>query len=180
MGDKKTVRQRNGFRLLLIVQAAVLVLLKLFCLLLLHMDGWQIRGWDHIRKFIPLDWLVIFRRPHSCHNAAAPDEPIWNQLIPLEACGSYASFIYGCTGNWGMVSHPKIHPPRLNSDFQLALTKLLLCHNTCLILAFCGLPGSPGLSASFTYGRLANQGMGSHPKIQPTGLVSDFQADKQK
>ena len=30
--------------------------------LLLHMDSWQIKGWDHIRKFIPLDWSVIFRR----------------------------------------------------------------------------------------------------------------------
>jgi hypothetical protein len=34
----------------------------LFHPLLLFMDGWQIMGWDHIRKFIPLDWTVIFRR----------------------------------------------------------------------------------------------------------------------
>ena len=55
------------------IRRLVASLKALVCLLLLHMDGWQIRGWDHIRKFIPLDWLVIFRRPHSRHNAAAPD-----------------------------------------------------------------------------------------------------------
>ena len=36
--------------------------------LLLHMDGRQIRGWDHIRKFIPLDWSVIFRRTKKSSN----------------------------------------------------------------------------------------------------------------
>jgi len=58
----------------------------------------------------------------------------------------------------------------------VALTKLLLCHNTCPILAFSGFPESPGSFASFTYGQLENQGIGSHPKIHPPGLVSDFQA----
>ena len=80
-----------------------------------------------------------------------------------------------------MVSHPKIHPPGLVSDFQAdeksSIDKIApKCRITCLILAFSGFPESPGLSASFTYGRLANQGMGSHPKIHPPGLVGDFQA----
>ena len=48
--------------------------------------------------------------------------------------------------------------------------------NTCPILTSSGFPESLGLSASFTYGQLANQGMGSHPKIHPTGLVGDFYA----
>ena len=48
--------------------------------------------------------------------------------------------------------------------------------NTCLILAFSGFPESPGSFASFTYERSENQGMGSHPKIHPPGLVGDFQA----
>ena len=52
--------------------------------------------------------------------------------------------------------------------------------NTCPILEFSGFPESPGLSASFTYGRLANPGMESHPKIHPPGLAGDFQVDKKK
>jgi hypothetical protein len=80
--------------------------------------------------------------------------------------------------------YPKIHPPGLDSDFQankkVALTTLLVCRNTCPIWAFCGFPKSPGLSASFTYGRLANQGIGTHPKIHPPGLDSDFQADEKQ
>jgi hypothetical protein len=88
------------------------------------MDGWQIRGWDHIQKFSPLDWSVIFRRTNKS-------------------------------------SIDKIAP---------------IGRNTCPILAFSGFPESPGSSASFTYGRLVNQGMGSHPKIHLPGLVGDFQA----
>ena len=80
-----------------------------------------------------------------------------------------------------MVSHPKIHPPGLVSDFQAdkksSIDKIApIGRNTCPILAFSGFPESPGSSASFTYGQLANQGMGSHPKIHPPGLVGDFQA----
>jgi hypothetical protein len=86
------------------------------------MENWKSRGWDHIRKFIPLDWSVIFRRTK-----------------------------------------------------KVALTKLLIGRNTCPILAFSGFPEIPGSSTSFTNGRLANQGMGSHPKIHPPGLVGDFQ-----
>ena len=41
-----------------------------------------------------------------------------------------------------------------------------------------GFHRSPVFSTSFTYRQLENQGMGSHPKIHPTGLVSDFQADE--
>jgi len=41
---------------------------------------------------------------------------------------------------------------------------------------FNGFPESPCLSASFLYGRLENQRIGSHPKILPTRFVSDFQA----
>ena len=82
-----------------------------------------------------------------------------------------------------MISHPKIHPPGLVSDFQAdkksSIDKIApIGHNTCPILAFCGFPESPGSSASFTHGRLANQGMESHPKLNPPGLVSDFQADE--
>ena len=83
-----------------------------------------------------------------------------------------------------MVSHPKIHPPGLVSDFQADKNKISIDktapigRNTCPISAFSGFPESPGLSASFTDGQLANQGMGSHPKIHPPGLVGDFQADK--
>ena len=82
------------------------------------------------------------------------------------------------------------NPPELEllgaamCDFQaykkVALTKLLLCRNTCPILAFSGFPKSHGLSASFTYERLANQGIGTHPKIHPPGLDSDFQADEKQ
>ena len=48
--------------------------------------------------------------------------------------------------------------------------------NTCPVLAFSGFPESSGSSAAFTYGRLANQRMGSHPKIHPTRFFGDFQA----
>ena len=80
-----------------------------------------------------------------------------------------------------MVSHPKIHPPGLVSDFQadkkIGIDKIApIGRNTCLILAFSGFIESPGSSTSFTSGRLANQGIGSHPKIHPHGLVGDFQA----
>jgi hypothetical protein len=95
-----------------------------------------------------------------------------------------ASFIYGRLANHWMLSYPKIHLPGLDSDFQaykkVALTTLLVCRNTCPIWAFCGFPKSPGLSASFTYGQLANQGIGTHPKIHPPGLDSDFQADEKQ
>jgi hypothetical protein len=101
-----------------------------------------------------------------------------------ESLVSSASFIYGRLANHWMGSYPKIHPPGLDSDFQaykkVALTTLLVCRNTCPIWAFCGFPKSPGLSASFTYGRLANQGIGTHPKIHPPGLDSDFQADEKQ
>ena len=93
--------------------------------------------------------------------------------------GLSTSFTYGRSANQGMGSHPKIHPPGLDSDFQadennVALTKIApIGHNTCPILAFSGFPESSGSSASFTYGLLANQGMESHSKIHPPGLVSD-------
>ena len=96
--------------------------------LLLNMDGWQIRGWYHIQKFIPLDWSVIFRRSNK------------------------------------------------SSINKIAL----IGRNICPVLAFSDFPESLGLSASFTYRRLANQGMGSYPKIHPPGFVSDFQADEKK
>ena len=98
-----------------------------------------------------------------------------------ESPGSSASFIYGRLANQGMGSHPKIHPPGLVSDFQVdkknSIDKIApIGRNTCPILAFNGFPESLGSSASFTYGRLANQRMGSNPKIHPTGLVGDFKA----
>ena len=37
----------------------VALLKALICPLLLYMDILAIEGWYHIRKFIPLDWLVI-------------------------------------------------------------------------------------------------------------------------
>ncbi len=52
----------------------------------------------------------------------------------------------------------------------------LIGRNTCPILAFSGFLESPGSSTSFTYGWLANQRMGSHPKIHPTRFFGDFQA----
>ena len=84
-----------------------------------------------------------------------------------------------------MVSHPKIHPPGLVSDFQADEKNSIgknapIGRNNCPILTFSGFPESPGLFASFTYRRMANQGMGSHPTIHPPGLVSDFQADTKK
>ena len=97
--------------------------------LLLHIiEVRLIRGWDHIRKFIPLDWSVIFRQTKKSNI---------DKIAPIG-------------------------------------------HNTCPILAFSGFPESPGSSASFTYGWLANTGVESHPKIHPPGLVSDFQADEKK
>jgi len=101
-----------------------------------------------------------------------------------EIPGLSASFIYGRLANNWMGSYPKIHPPGLDSDFQaykkVALTTLLLCRNTCPVLAFSGFPKSPGLSDSFTYGLLANQRIETHPKIHIPGLDSDFQADKKQ
>jgi hypothetical protein len=80
-----------------------------------------------------------------------------------------------------MGSNPKIYPPGLVSDFQVdkksSINKIsFIGRNTCPILAFNGFPKSPGSFASFLYGRLANQRIGSHPKILPTRFVSDFQA----
>ena len=80
-----------------------------------------------------------------------------------------------------MVSHPKIHRPGLVSDIQAdkksSIDKIApIGRNSCPILDFSGFPESPGVFASFTYGQLENQGMGSHPKIHPPGLVGDFQA----
>jgi len=56
-----------------------------------------------------------------------------------------------------MVSHPKIRPPGLVSDFQVdkkrSINKIaFIGRNTCLILAFNGFPESPGSFASFSYG----------------------------
>ena len=93
----------------------------------LHMDSLAnqgMLGWDQIRKFIPLDWSVIFR---------------WTKKSSINKIA-------------------------------------FIGRNTCPILAFNGFPESPGSSASFLYGRLANQRIGSHPKILPTRFVSDFQA----
>ena len=97
----------------------------------------------------------------------------------LESPGSFTSFKYGWLENQGLGLHPKIHPPGLVSDFQVyeksSIDKIApIGRNTCPILAFSGFPKSLGSSASFTYGRLANQRMGSHPKKYPTGLVGDF------
>ena len=85
-------------------------------------------------------------------------------VLPLNT-GLSASFTYGRLANQVIESHPKIHPPGLDSDFQAdeksSINKIApIGRNTCPILAFSGFPESPGSFASFTYGRLANQGMG--------------------
>ena len=114
--------------------------------------------------------------------------PIGRNTCPIlafrgfpESPGLSASFTYRRLANQGMGSHPKIHPPGLVGDFQVDKKSIIdkiapIGRNTCPILAFSGFPESPGSSSYFIHGRLANLGMGSHPKIHPPGLVGDFQA----
>ena len=92
------------------------------CPLLLNMDSWQIKRWDHIQKFIPLDWTVIFRWT----NKISIDKiaPIGRNTCPIlafsgfpESLGLFASFTYGKLENQRIRSHLKIHPTGLVGDF---------------------------------------------------------------
>ena len=105
--------------------------------LLLHMDGWQIRGWNHIQKFIPLDWSVIFRRTKKV--ALTKIAPIGRNTCPILACIGFPeiwfirfSYLWtvGKSLDWIISENSSPWIGRLNSgDRTLAATPQLLMHH---------------------------------------------------